>query len=231
MGRKVHPFIFRIGQTTNWKSRWFLQKNYALFLEQDVRMRDFLEKKLKRAGLDRVEIERSAGKIDVHVFSARPGLIIGRGGSGVEELRKTLQKIVDKKSTAQKQTVKLNIEEVRDVNAKAMVVAGQIVEQIEKRMPFRRVLKQTLEKVAQSKGVLGVKIAVAGRLNGAEIARREWLSKGKIPLQTLRANIDYATATAFTTYGTIGVKVWIYKGEVFEPVSKPAEPEMPPKRK
>lgn len=216
MGHKVHPFVFRIGQTKNWKSRWFSQKKYALFLEQDTVVREFLEKKLARSGLDRIEIERSAGKINIIVFSARPGLIIGRGGSGVEELKKQLQKLVNKHSQDKKgPIVEISIEEVRDANARAMVVAGTIVEQIEKRMPYRRVLKMTLDKVSQTKGVLGVKIAVAGRLNGADIARKEWLSEGKIPLQTLRADVDYASTTAHTTYGTIGVKVWIYKGEVF----------------
>ncbi len=217
MGHKVNPTIFRIGQTTDWKSRWFSRKNYNKFLEQDSVVREWLQKKLAKAGLDRIEIERSANQINAIIFSARPGLIIGRGGAGVEALKNDLQKKLNKINRDQQPPeLKLSIEEVKDANSKAAVIAGMIAEQIEKRMPYRRVLKQFLEKVSQTKGVLGVKIVLGGRLDGAEISRREWLSKGKIPLQTLRADIDYATATAFTTYGTVGVKVWIYKGEVFD---------------
>lgn len=221
MGHKVHPIIFRIGQGGDWKSRWFSGKNYSLFLEQDVAIRNFLRRKLSGCGLDAVEIERSANQIGVTIFAARPGLIIGRGGSGVELVKKELQKIVNKKAPNKKgPEVKITIEEVRNPNARANVVAGLIAEQIEKRMPFRRVIKQSLDKVSQEKEVKGVKIMVKGRLGGAEIARKEWLSKGKIPLQTLRANVDYGTSTAFTTYGTIGIKVWIFKGEVFDKKDK-----------
>jgi len=226
MGHKVHPTIFRMGKTTNWRSRWFADKKYTLYLEQDVAIRALLSKKLAKAGLDRVEVERSANRVNVIVHAARPGLIIGRGGSGVEEMKKELQKLVNKKSPEGKGVeVKVAIEEVRDGNAKAAVVAGTIVEQIEKRTPFRRVLKQTLEKVSQTKGVEGVKIVVSGRLDGSEIARREWLSDGKIPLQTIRADVDYATATAFTTYGTVGIKVWIYRGEIFEKTAESGKDE------
>ncbi len=217
MGHKVNPTVFRIGQTTDWKSRWFSKRNYNIFLGQDLTIREWLQKKLAKAGLDRVEIERSANQINAIIFTARPGLIIGRGGAGVEALRKELQKKLNKISRGQQTPeVKLSIEEIRDANSRAAVVAGMIAEQIEKRMPYRRVLKQFLEKISQTKGVQGVKIVLGGRLDGAEISRREWLYKGKIPLQTLRADIDYATATAFTTYGTVGIKVWIYKGEIFE---------------
>ena len=217
MGRKVHPFIFRLNTAKNWKSRWFNQREYKELLEQDVKLRDFILKKLNKAAVNLVEIERSANLIKIIIGTARPGLVIGRGGSGVEELKQEIKKIIYKNNPELSNIdVNLEINEIRDPNSHAAIVAQDIASQIERRMPYRRVIKQTLDKIIQSTGVQGAKITVKGRLNGAEIARKEWLKKGRISLQTIRANIDYAEATAYTTYGTIGVKVWISKGEVFE---------------
>lgn len=215
MGHKVHPVAFRLCITRGWKSRWFSKNSYQQFLKEDFFIRNFLTKKLAKSGLDRVEIERSINAINVVVYAARPGLIIGRGGSGIEELREGIKRLMHKKLRAPlKVNLRLSVEEVKQPESRAAVVAQAIVEQLERRLPFRRVLKQGLEKVSQSKDVQGVKIMIKGRLDGNEIARKEWLRKGKIPLQTIRADIDYGQATAFTTYGTIGVKVWVYKKNI-----------------
>ncbi|MBU2037260.1 30S ribosomal protein S3 [Patescibacteria group bacterium] len=214
MGQKVNPVAFRLGGTQNWKSRWFTTKRYQEFLKEDYLIRDFLTTKLTKAGVDKIEIERSANFLSVIIVAARPGLIIGRGGSGVEDLKKEIKSLLARKlKKAVKMDLRLTIEEVKDAEIRASIVAQGIAEQIEKRLPFRRVLKQTIERVAQSRDVQGVKIMMGGRLDGNEIARHEWLRKGRIPLQTLRADIDYAQVTAFTTYGTVGIKVWIYKKE------------------
>lgn len=217
MGHQVHPTIFRMGIVTNWKSRWFSNvKKYRAILEQDVKLREFLMKKLGKTGIDSIIIERSANNINIVINTAKPGLVIGRGGSGVEDLKKEIKNILAKLNPElSKTTIRLEIDEIRQPNTKAAVVAMEIAGQIEKRMPYRRVIKQYLEKVMQNKDAQGVRIMVKGRLNGAEIARKEWLKKGNIPLQTIRADVDFSIATAYTTYGTIGVKVWIYKGEVF----------------
>ncbi len=216
MGRKVHPFIFRIGTTNKWRSRWFNKKEYRELLKQDVRLRDFIMKKLNKAAVESIGIERSANLVNIIIKTARPGLVIGRGGSGVEELKQELKKIINKGQTKSTKTdIRLEVEEIRHPNSWAAIVAQDMAGQIERRFPYRRVMKQTLDKVMQDKGIQGIKVQVKGRLNGAEIARKEWLKKGKISLQTLRADIDYARATAYTTYGTIGIKVWIYKGEIF----------------
>jgi len=216
MSHKVHPLIFRIKNLTNWRSRWFDRKKYRQLLKQDVQLRDFIMKKLSRAGVDKVEIERLANSIRVIIHTARPGLVIGRGGAGLEELRAELKKIIFKDQPKTKIEVKLEVEEIRKPESHAAVVAASMAEQIERRLPHRRVLKQTLSKIMANKEIQGAKVLVKGRLGGAEIARTEWLKDGKIPLQTLRSNIDYAQATAYTTYGTVGVKVWIYKGQTFE---------------
>lgn len=216
MAQKVNPVVFRLGETQNWKSRWYSQKRYQEFLHQDVVLRGFLMKKLKPAGVDFVEIERSGNVISATIHAARPGIIVGRGGAGIEELKKEINSILSKEFKASgKIELRLTVEEIKNPESKAMVVAQGIADQLEKRFPFRRALKQAIERVQQAKGVQGVKIKIGGRLDGNEIARKEWLAKGRIPLQTLRADIDYALATAFTTYGTIGIKVWIYKGEKF----------------
>ena len=226
MGQKVHPTGFRIGQIFTWKSRWFNKKQYQEFLKQDVLVRQFLEKKLGRVGMVKLEIERTPGLLKIIIYSTRPGLIIGRGGAGVEELRNLTKKYLVKQGLPAdylygkkpKLDVKLEINEVREAESQAVVVAENMAEQLEKRFPYRRVLKQALEKIMDNKAILGAKVMAKGRLGGAEIARQERLSKGRIPLQTLRANIDYSYKIAKTTWGTIGVKVWIYKGDVFDDV-------------
>lgn len=216
MGQKVHPLSFRIGLGVNWKSRWFNKKKYRELLEQDVKLRDFIMKKLDKTGINSIEIERTANSINIIIQTARPGLIIGRGGSGAEELKQEIRKILQKgKSELAKLEVRLEIEEVKQPTCQAAIVAADMANQIERRFPYRRVMKQTLDKIMQNKDIQGAKVMTKGRLNGAEIARTEWLKKGRIPLQTLRSHIDYGWATAYTTYGTIGIKVWIYKGEVF----------------
>lgn len=224
MGQKVNPVSFRLGLTQNWKSRWFNKKQYQQFLKEDYFIRSFLAKKLVKAGIDRIEIERLANAINIIIQAARPGLVIGRGGTGIEDLKKELKSLLHKKlKVALKMDLRLTVEEVKGAETRAAVVAQGIVEQIEKRIPFRRVLKQSLERVSQSKDVQGVKIMIKGRLDGNEIARKEWLRKGQIPLQTLRAAIDYSATTAFTTYGTIGIKVWVYKKEVLKEEKKEAQ--------
>lgn len=204
----------RIVGLADWQSRWFSQKNFQGFLKQDVVLRAFILKKLGRIGLGSIEIERSFNAIKVILKTAKPGLIIGRGGAGVEQLKKEIDAALRKADPKIKiPQVLLEIEEIKQPQSHAAVMASSIAEQIEKRMPFRRLLKQSLEKIAATKGVEGVKIVIKGRLDGNEIARKEWLAKGRLPLHTLRADIDYARDTAFTTYGTIGIKVWIHKGE------------------
>ncbi len=212
MGHKINPTSFRINITDSWKSRWFSKKNgYRDLLQEDVKIREYLEKHLKKAGLVRVDIERTGdGTITVIVKTTKPGLIIGKGGAGIEDLKKKI-----KSHLGIKKELKVNIEEIRDVNLQAQVIANTIAEQLEKRVAFRRLMKQSLEQMMNA-GAKGAKVPIGGRLNGADIARTEHLHLGKIPLHTLRADIDFARATAFTTYGTIGIKVWIYKGDVFE---------------
>lgn len=211
MGQKISPTSFRIGIQKDWASRWFGGRKYVPYLKDDVAARAFLEKKLRNMSVDRIEIERGTDALSVIIFTARPGLLIGRGGTGVEELKAAIHKLLKKKVT-----VRVEIQEVKNPEASAMIMAESIVDQIEKRTPFRRIMKQTLAKIIGSKEVKGAKILMGGRLDGAEIARSEHLEEGNLPLQTLRADIDYAKATAHTTYGTIGIKVWIYKGEKFE---------------
>lgn len=211
MGNKINPTSLRMNITDTWKSKWFSKANYVELLREDIQIREYLESHLRKAGLSRIDIERlNDGTITVIIRTTKPGLIIGKGGAGIEELKKKI-----KTKLKIKKELKVNIEEIRDVNMHAAVIAGNIAEQLEKRVAFRRLMKQALESIMQA-GAKGVKVAVGGRLNGAEIARTEHLSSGKIPLHTLRADIDYAKATAHTTYGTIGVKVWIYKGDIFE---------------
>jgi small subunit ribosomal protein S3 len=222
MGHKINPTSFRLKIIDTWKSKWFSKANYVELLHEDIKIREYLETHLRKAGLSRIDIERlNDGTITVIIRTTKPGLIIGKGGAGIEELKKRI-----KSKLKLKKELKVNIEEVRDVNMHAQVIANNIAEQIEKRAAFRRLMKQTLEQVMQA-GAKGVKVAIGGRLNGAEIARTEHLSSGKIPLHTIRADIDFAKATAHTTYGTIGIKVWIYRGDIFEKretkVSQPAQ--------
>jgi len=217
MGKKVNPKIFRMGITKTWPSTWFGHgKGYIKNIEQDVPIRKFLLKDLREAGVDRVEIERSANKISINIHTAKPGVIIGRGGSGAEDLKKKIHdKFLSRPAGIRLGEISLNISEVDRPNLSAQIVLQSMIIDIEKRMPFRRVMKQAINRVERA-GALGVKVVIAGRLNGAEIARTEKLVSGKVPLHTLRADIDYARGTAHTTYGSIGVKIWIYKGEVFE---------------
>lgn len=220
MGQKVNPISFRLGLIKDWKSRWFDRKNYSAFLEEDYRLRQHIEAKLIKAAVESIDIVRSGKAITVTIKSARPGMIIGRGGKGLEDVQKDLKKILAaqarKRGEEFTSNIKVEIEEIRKPETYARLIAKNVAEQIERRLPFRRIMKQTVEKVIQQKGIEGVKIALAGRLQGADIARTEHLSRGKIPLQTIRADIDYAQVNAHTTYGVIGVKVWLYKGEVFE---------------
>jgi small subunit ribosomal protein S3 len=218
MGQKVHPKIFRINSIFTWDSKWFARKDYQKFLEEDVKIRAFLMKDLRGAAIDRVDIERTQNNLTIVIHTAKPGMIIGRGGQGAEELKiKLIKKFLPKSQNKDKKlNVNLNIQEVQKPALSAKIVADSIAMDLEKRMPFRKVMKQAIDKVEKA-GAQGVKVGISGRLNGAEIARREKLSWGNIPLQNLRANIDFATGTAFTaSYGTIGIKVWIYKGEVFK---------------
>jgi len=213
MGQKVNPQGLRIGITSNWKSRWFSKKEYAKQLREDVEIRRMVEKKLRNAAVGAVDVERSAGLVRVIVKTARPGVIIGRGGTGIEDLVKAIR---DKFFRARKVELKVEVEEIKNVEENAQVIAQNVAEQLEKRIPFRRVLKGIIDHAMEGRKIKGIKIEIAGRLGGAEIARREWLSKGTLPLHTLRADVDYARWTAETTYGVIGVKVWIYREEKFE---------------
>ncbi len=212
MGHKINPTSLRVNITETWKSKWFSTKErYRGLLKEDVQIREYLAKHLKKAGLVRVDIERKGdGTTAIIIKTTKPGLIIGKGGAGIEDLKKKI-----KTAFKLKKDIKVNIEEVREINLQAQVVADGISEQIEKRVAFRRLMKQSLEQMMNA-GAKGAKVAIGGRLNGAEIARTEHLASGKIPLHTLRADIDFARSTAFTTYGTVGIKVWIYKGDVFE---------------
>ncbi|MBZ9573034.1 30S ribosomal protein S3 [Patescibacteria group bacterium] len=215
MTHKVHPKVYRIKDLANWNSRWLDKKKFPKYLEEDFKIREFLRKKLGKIGIEKIEIERFPGKLSVIISSARPGLIIGRGGGGIEELKKELDATFPSPSEA-KRELKIEIKEIKNPWFSASLSAQWIAQQIEKRIPHRRVLKQALDRIITQKGVEGCRVEVAGRLGGAEIARTEWLKKGRLPRQTLRADIDYAQARAYCTYGVVGVKVWIYKGEKFE---------------
>ncbi|MDP2830527.1 MAG: 30S ribosomal protein S3 [bacterium] len=222
MGQKVNPKIFRLGIIRTWDSKWFsdVKKDYITNFMQDVKVRKFLMHELREAGVDRVEIERSANKISVNIFAAKPGLIIGRGGSGVDDFKKKIHnKFLKKRRLGE---INLNITEADRPNLSAQILVQSMILDLEKRIPFRRVMKQAMSR-AERAGALGIKVIVKGRLNGAEIARSEMLTTGKVPLHTLRADISYARGAAKTIYGAIGVKVWIYRGEVFEKEEKKGE--------
>jgi len=206
MGQKIPPYAQRIGINKQWKSRWYMGKGYSKTLHNDLAIREFLEEKIKKSGIAEIVIERTADFVTITALVAKPGLIIGKGGKNVDELKKELEKIAGSK-------VRLNIQEVDEVYKYASLVAQEISYNIERRISYRRAMKQVIRKVMEA-GAKGVKVMCSGRLNGAEIARREWLKDGAIPLHTLRADIDYGQALSETTFGTIGIKVWIYKGEV-----------------
>jgi len=235
MTHKVHPKIFRIRQINDWSSRGFYSgktnisagghyiKDFAKFLKEDFEIRNFLNKKLAKVGIENIEIERFPNKVNVIISTARPGLIIGRRGEGIEELKRDLEKIVfkkqlliTKKGKSRPFELRLEIKEVKNPWLSAPLIAQWIAQQIEKRFPFRRTLKQAIEKTTIHKEAQGIRVQVSGRLDGKEIARTEWLKKGRLPRQTIRADIDYGTARAYCTYGVVGVKVWLYKGEKFD---------------
>lgn len=210
MGHKVHPKIHRTQVIYTWDSRWFSKKNYAKYSKEDIRIREFLMKKFKDAHIDAIGIERGPKNMTINILAAKPGFIIGRGGQGLEDLRKQ----IERKFLQMSLKVKLNIQEVRSPALSASVVAQTMASDIERRVPFRRVMKQSIERVMKA-GAQGVKMSMAGRLNGADIARTEKLSAGTVPLITLRSDVDYAQVWANTTYGKVGIKVWICRGEVF----------------
>ncbi|MFA5754431.1 MAG: 30S ribosomal protein S3 [Patescibacteria group bacterium] len=214
MGKKVNPKILRMGITKTWPSLWFERGDkYVKNIKQDIGIRKYMIREFREAGIDQTEIVRSINKIEINITTAKPGLIIGRGGNGVEDLKK---KIHDKfLKDFRLGEINLNIKEANRSSLSAQITVQSMILEIEKRMPFRKVMKQTLGRIERA-GALGAKIVISGRLNGAEIARTEKLVWGKVPLQTLRADIDYARGAAHTTYGAIGIKVWVYKGEVFE---------------
>jgi small subunit ribosomal protein S3 len=206
VGQKVHPHGLRVGIIRDWDSKWYAEKDYADLLHEDLRVRGYIEERLKDASLSRVEIERAANRVNVTVHTAKPGMVIGKGGSEVEALRKALNELTGKR-------VHINIVEVKRADLDAKLVAENIARQLENRVSFRRAQKQAIQRTLRS-GAKGIKTQVSGRLGGAEIARAEHYSEGSVPLHTLRADIDYANVEANTTYGKLGVKVWIYRGEV-----------------
>jgi small subunit ribosomal protein S3 len=214
MGHKVNPTGLRLGITTSWQSRWFgTKKAFRDHLRKDVEIRSFIQANWKQAAIASVHIERSTNVLRLIIETSRPGVLIGRGGTGIEDLTRAVKK---RFFQGKKIDLKIEVQEVKNAEANAVLVGQQVAEQLERRVPFRRVLKGMLDQVESQKGVEGVKIEISGRLGGAEMSRREWLSRGKIPLHTLRADIDFARVEARTTYGVIGIKVWIYKGEKFE---------------
>ena len=221
MGQKIKPTALRTGITKDWVSKW-LPKNFKFGtgLAEDVILRSVIEKKIAIAGIDSIIIEKTANNFKIIIKVAKPGLVIGRGGKGIEELTSLLESKIAQfrkdKKIAGKVALSLSIEEIKRYEVSAAVTVQQIAWDLEKRLPFRRTMKRYIERIIQNRDIKGIKIKLSGRLDGSEIARSEHLSSGSLPLQTLRADIDYAQGTAFTTYGTIGIKVWIYKGQIFK---------------
>jgi small subunit ribosomal protein S3 len=217
MSHKVHPIGYRLGINVNWNSRWFDAKEYPQKLSQDIAIREFLTKKLRGAGVERVEIERTKNQISVIIHSSRPGIIIGRAGVGAEGLNKDIVRVIRKAGGGEQEAqIKIEVREIRNPEAFASLVGLSVAEQIERRMPFRRVIKRSMERIMANKEVKGARIMLAGRLGGAEMARREWIKEGNMPRNTLRSDIDFSIQEAYTTYGVIGIKVWIYKGQKLE---------------
>jgi small subunit ribosomal protein S3 len=216
MSKVVHPYAHRLVILRDWKSRWFADKNYKTLLEKDVVIREFLEKKLRGFYVSRVEIERNIKSTKVMIYTSRPGMIIGRSGEGATKLKNDLISIMKKRGVTVPEEIKLDIIEVTNPDADAAIMACAIAEGLEKRLPYRRVIKQAIEKIIAANGVKGARIYLGGRLAGAEIARSEQIKRGSIPLQTFRADVDFAREKAHMSYGDIGIKVWIYRGEVFE---------------
>ena len=212
MGQKVHPIGFRLGVHKKWDSRWFATKEYSTFLLEDYKIRKFLKKRVAQAGISKIEIERAANKVRIRMHTARPGIVIGKKGADIEQLKKDLEKEI-------KQEIIIDIQEVRKPEVDAQLVAENVATQLVRRVAFRRAMKKAVSS-AMRFGALGIKITCSGRLGGAEMARREWYREGRVPLHTIRADIDYGFAKAFTTYGTIGVKVIIFKGEILPDKNK-----------
>ena len=213
MGQKVNPHGFRVGVVKDWDANWYAdKKDFAKLIKEDNVVRTFIEKKYKDALISRVAIERAQGdsKLTINIFTGRPGIVIGQKGAGIDQLRKELEKLVDGKQ------ITINIKEVKNLDSDAEIVAQTIATQIEKRILVKRAIKSNLQRVMKANGVLGCRIMVKGRINGAEMARTEQFSQGSVPLHTIRANIDYGCASAHTTYGVLGVKVWIYKGDILK---------------
>lgn len=213
MGQKVSPVGLRIGIIRDWESKWYAERDFGVLLMEDVKIRDYLKKKLKDCAVSRIEIERAANRVNITIHTAKPGMVIGKGGAEIEVIRSHIAKMTNKK-------IHINIAEIKNPDLDATLVAESIAQQIERRVSYRRAMKQAIQRVMRA-GAKGVKTKVSGRLAGAEIARSEGYSEGTVPLQTLRADIDYGFAEAHTTYGRIGVKVWIYRGDVL-PVKKKA---------
>jgi small subunit ribosomal protein S3 len=206
VGQKINPIGLRVGIIRDWESKWYAEKDYATLLHEDIKIREYIEKRLKEASVSKIEIERAASRVNVTVHTAKPGMVIGKGGSEVEALRKALNELTNKR-------VHINIFEIKQADMDAKLVAENIARQLENRISFRRAMKQAIQRTMRS-GAKGIKTQVSGRLGGADIARSEQYSEGTVPLHTLRADIDYGTAEADTTYGKLGIKVWIYRGEV-----------------
>ncbi|ARK28520.1 30S ribosomal protein S3 [Halalkalibacter krulwichiae] len=206
MGQKVNPVGLRVGVIRDWESKWYADKDYADLLHEDIKVREYIEKRLKDASVSKVEIERAANRVNITISTAKPGMVIGKGGSEVEALRKALNELTGKR-------VHINIFEIKQADLDAKLVAENIARQLENRISFRRAMKQAIQRTMRA-GAQGIKTQVSGRLGGADIARAEHYSEGTVPLHTLRADIDYGTAEADTTYGKLGVKIWIYRGEV-----------------
>ena len=206
MGQKTHPIGFRLGVIRSWSSKWYEEKQYAKWLHEDIRLRKYIKDRLSHAGVSGVDVERAANKAKINIHTARPGIVIGKRGAGIELLKKDVQKLTENE-------VFLNIQEVRKAETNAQLVAENIATQLERRVAFRRAMKKAVQ-TAMRFGAKGIKVHCGGRLGGAEMARREWYREGRVPLHTLRADVDYGFAQAFTTYGAIGVKCWIFKGEV-----------------
>ncbi len=212
MGQKVSPIGLRVGIIRDWDSKWYADKDYAELLHEDIQIRDYVKNRLKDAAVSRIEIDRAANRVNISIHTAKPGMVIGKGGSEVEALRLAISKMTDKR-------VHININEIKNPEMDAQLVAESIAQQLERRVSFRRAMKQAIQRVMRS-GAKGVRTLVSGRLGGADIARSEGYSEGTVPLHTLRADIDYGFAEAHTTYGRIGVKVWIYRGEVLPTKNK-----------
>ena len=206
MGQKVHPISFRLGIIRNWDSRWYAGSQYSTFVYEDFKIREFLKKRVYQAGVSKIEIERAASKVRIRMHTARPGIVIGKKGVEIEKTKRDLEKMI-------KRDVILDIQEVRKAEVDAQLVAENVATQLERRVAFRRAMKKSVTSALRF-GAQGIKIACAGRLGGAEMARREWYREGRVPLHTIRADIDYGFAQAYTTYGVIGVKVTIFKGEI-----------------